>query len=190
MVEPTESESLEELDRFVEAMLGIREEIAAIERGEADAEDNVLKMAPHPVEEATATNLTHGFHPRGTSGGRLLNGNGLGNRWFVEISRALRQRCCGAERQPREERECFHVQVNQFGREITAQESNDHHFEGGKHQKGETEASPFRCPLRFSGGRILDYLTITFCVVRAPFTVRIAVYEPAPRAEVSRTKLL
>ena len=61
MVEPTESESLEELDRFAEAMLGIREEIAAIERGEADAEDNVLKMAPHTVEEATATEWTHPY---------------------------------------------------------------------------------------------------------------------------------
>ena len=61
MVEPTESESLEELDRFAEAMLNIREEIAAIERGEADKEDNVLKMAPHPVEEATASEWTHPY---------------------------------------------------------------------------------------------------------------------------------
>ena len=61
MVEPTESESLEELDRFAEAMLSIREEIAAIERGEAHHEDNVLKMAPHPVEEATATEWDHPY---------------------------------------------------------------------------------------------------------------------------------
>lgn len=59
MVEPTESESLEELDRFAEAMLAIREEIAAVEAGEADAHDNVLKMAPHTVEEATATEWHH-----------------------------------------------------------------------------------------------------------------------------------
>ena len=59
MVEPTESESLEELDRFAEAMLAIREEIAAVERGEADVHDNVLKMAPHTVEEATATEWNH-----------------------------------------------------------------------------------------------------------------------------------
>jgi glycine dehydrogenase len=50
MVEPTESESKEELDRFCEAMLSIREEIAEIERGEADRESNVLKHAPHPAE--------------------------------------------------------------------------------------------------------------------------------------------
>jgi len=61
MVEPTESESLEELDRFAEAMLSIREEIAAIERGEADREDNVVKMAPHTIEEATASEWTHSY---------------------------------------------------------------------------------------------------------------------------------
>ena len=55
MIEPTESESLDELNRFVEAMLSIREEIRAIEKGEVDAEDNVLKMAPHTAKEATAT---------------------------------------------------------------------------------------------------------------------------------------
>ena len=61
MIEPTESESLEELDRFAEAMLGIREEIAMLERGEVHPEDNVLKMAPHTVEEATATEWTHPY---------------------------------------------------------------------------------------------------------------------------------
>ncbi|MGH8510952.1 MAG: aminomethyl-transferring glycine dehydrogenase subunit GcvPB, partial [Gammaproteobacteria bacterium] len=48
MIEPTESESKRELDRFCEAMIGIREEIAAVERGEADPENNVLRNAPHP----------------------------------------------------------------------------------------------------------------------------------------------
>ncbi len=47
MVEPTESESLGELDRFVEAMITIREEIAAIERGEIAIEDSPLRQAPH-----------------------------------------------------------------------------------------------------------------------------------------------
>jgi glycine dehydrogenase len=49
MVEPTESETKAELDRFVTAMLSIRSEIAAIERGEMDAENNPLKHAPHTV---------------------------------------------------------------------------------------------------------------------------------------------
>lgn len=47
MVEPTESESLHELDRFVEAMIAIRGEIAAIERGEGAVEDSPLRHAPH-----------------------------------------------------------------------------------------------------------------------------------------------
>jgi glycine dehydrogenase len=49
MIEPTESESRAEIDRFIEAMLSIREEIAAIESGQADAEDNALRNAPHPM---------------------------------------------------------------------------------------------------------------------------------------------
>ncbi len=47
MIEPTESESLEELDRFCDAMIGIRAEIREIETGAADSRDNVLKNAPH-----------------------------------------------------------------------------------------------------------------------------------------------
>ena len=51
MVEPTESETKAELDRFVAAMLAIREEVAAIERGEMDRADNPLKNAPHTMED-------------------------------------------------------------------------------------------------------------------------------------------
>jgi glycine dehydrogenase len=47
MIEPTESEDLAELDRFCDALLNIRKEIRAIEEGEADKADNVLKHAPH-----------------------------------------------------------------------------------------------------------------------------------------------
>ena len=54
MVEPTESESKAELDRFCDAMIAIRKEIAAIEDGTADPENNVLKHAPHTAEEVTA----------------------------------------------------------------------------------------------------------------------------------------
>ncbi len=50
MIEPTESEGLEELDRFCDAMIRIREEIREIEEGRADRERNVLKMAPHTAE--------------------------------------------------------------------------------------------------------------------------------------------
>ena len=47
MIEPTESESQEELDRFCDAMIAIRQEIQAVVDGKADPKDNVLKNAPH-----------------------------------------------------------------------------------------------------------------------------------------------
>jgi glycine dehydrogenase len=50
MVEPTESESKEELDRFCEAMISIRNEIREIEEGKADPKNNVLKNAPHTAK--------------------------------------------------------------------------------------------------------------------------------------------
>jgi len=51
MIEPTESETKAELDRFCDAMLAIRDEISAIEKGNMDAENNPLKNAPHTVED-------------------------------------------------------------------------------------------------------------------------------------------
>ncbi|KAI0475995.1 glycine dehydrogenase [Xylariaceae sp. FL0804] len=51
MIEPTESESKEELDRFVDALISIREEIRDVEEGRASREGNVLKMAPHPMRD-------------------------------------------------------------------------------------------------------------------------------------------
>ncbi|MDX1388728.1 MAG: aminomethyl-transferring glycine dehydrogenase, partial [Acidobacteriota bacterium] len=54
MIEPTESESREELDRFCDAMISIREEIREIEEGRADRENNVLKNAPHTARAVAA----------------------------------------------------------------------------------------------------------------------------------------
>ncbi len=54
MVEPTESESLEELDRFCDAMIAIRAEAAAIENGSSDRENNPLRRAPHTLAAVTA----------------------------------------------------------------------------------------------------------------------------------------
>jgi len=51
MIEPTESESLQELDRFVDALLSIKEEIKAVIAGTADRNDNVLVRAPHTMED-------------------------------------------------------------------------------------------------------------------------------------------
>jgi glycine dehydrogenase len=61
MVEPTESEPKEELDRFCDAMIAIRQEIQAVIDGKADPKDNVLKNAPHTVGEATAEAWTHPY---------------------------------------------------------------------------------------------------------------------------------
>jgi glycine dehydrogenase len=51
MIEPTESESKEELDRFCDAMIAIRDEIHAVEAGTLDREDNPLRNAPHTAHE-------------------------------------------------------------------------------------------------------------------------------------------
>lgn len=61
MIEPTESESLSELDRFIDALLIIREEIREIADGRADAKDNVLMNAPHPEYEAVADEWHHAY---------------------------------------------------------------------------------------------------------------------------------
>ena len=61
MIEPTESESQEELDRFISAMIQIRSEIAEIEKGQADKEDNVLKNAPHSYAHLLSENWKHPY---------------------------------------------------------------------------------------------------------------------------------
>lgn len=64
MVEPTESESKDELDRFCEAMIAIREEIRELEEGRADRHSNVLVNAPHTVEELTNDNWKYPYSRR------------------------------------------------------------------------------------------------------------------------------
>jgi glycine dehydrogenase len=61
MVEPTESESKDELDRFCDAMIAIRSEIQDIIDGRADRRDNVLKNAPHTAGAVTAQDWTHPY---------------------------------------------------------------------------------------------------------------------------------
>jgi len=61
MVEPTESEGLAELDRFIEAMIAIRAEIAEVEKGAKDAQDNVLKNAPHTAQMLMVTEWHHDY---------------------------------------------------------------------------------------------------------------------------------
>jgi len=61
MIEPTESESKAELDRFVDAMIAIREEIRAIEDGRMDRADNPLKNAPHTAAMLLGSAWTHPY---------------------------------------------------------------------------------------------------------------------------------
>lgn len=61
MIEPTESESREELDRFIEALISIRKEIEEIENGSADKTDNVLKNAPHTIHDIISETWTHPY---------------------------------------------------------------------------------------------------------------------------------
>ena len=61
MIEPTESEPKDELDRFCDALIAIRGEIQAIVDGQADPVDNLLKNAPHTADEVTADEWTHPY---------------------------------------------------------------------------------------------------------------------------------
>jgi len=61
MIEPTESEDKLEIDRFIEALINIRAEIAEIERGEVDKQDNVLKNSPHTMQHCIANEWNHSY---------------------------------------------------------------------------------------------------------------------------------
>jgi len=61
MIEPTESESVAELDRYCDALISIKNEIISIADGKMDRNDNVLKMAPHTAEEVSSDNWSHPY---------------------------------------------------------------------------------------------------------------------------------
>lgn len=61
MIEPTESENKQELDKFCDALISIFEEIKSVENGEADKKDNVLKNAPHTLSVITADDWNHAY---------------------------------------------------------------------------------------------------------------------------------
>ncbi|MFM8243408.1 MAG: glycine dehydrogenase (aminomethyl-transferring), partial [Crocinitomicaceae bacterium] len=64
MIEPTESEDKDELDRFIQAMIKIREEIREIENGHADKENNLLKNAPHNADCIINKNWNYPYSPQ------------------------------------------------------------------------------------------------------------------------------
>ena len=61
MIEPTESESKGELDRFCDALISIHAEIMAIESGQVDGADNLLKNAPHTAQAVISDQWTHDY---------------------------------------------------------------------------------------------------------------------------------
>ncbi len=67
MIEPTESESLEEVDRFCDAMISIRQEIREIEEGTAAREDNLLTNAPHTLKQVVGDGWSRPY-PRERAG--------------------------------------------------------------------------------------------------------------------------
>jgi len=79
MVEPTESETRDELDRFIAAMIAIREEIRRVERGEWPQEDNPLKHAPHTAAALLAADWQHAY-PREV-GAAVLDGRRHAKYW-------------------------------------------------------------------------------------------------------------
>ena len=88
MVEPTESEPHDELDRFCDAMIAIRQEIQDVVDGKADPKDNVLKNAPHTVAVATGDTWTHPYSRE----------QAVFPLPFVQAEQVLAER--GADRQP------------------------------------------------------------------------------------------
>jgi glycine dehydrogenase len=62
MVEPTESESKQELDKFIDSLLSIYSEIIEVKEGKADKLDNVLKNAPHTAHEVTSDSWNHKYN--------------------------------------------------------------------------------------------------------------------------------
>ena len=84
MVEPTESESLKELDRFSEAMIGIRNEIREIANESYDQVDNVLKNAPHTAFQAIDENWNHKYSRRKAV---YPNLNQINNKFWPPVGR-------------------------------------------------------------------------------------------------------
>ena len=84
MVEPTESESLKELDRFAEAMIGIRNEIREITNERYDEIDNVLKNAPHTAFQALDENWNHKYSRRKAV---YPNLNQINNKFWPPVGR-------------------------------------------------------------------------------------------------------
>lgn len=84
MIEPTESESLRELDRFIDALIQIRKEIAAVESGQADPKGNVLSNAPHTAEMLASDDWTHPYQRKAAAYPKSVK---PGNKYWSPVAR-------------------------------------------------------------------------------------------------------
>lgn len=84
MVEPTESETREELDRFIDAMIAIREEIRRVEKGEWPQDDNPLKNAPHTAASVLKSEWPHPY-PREVAA--VANGHAVNTKYWPSVGR-------------------------------------------------------------------------------------------------------
>lgn len=87
MIEPTESESKQELDRFIDAMIKIREEIAAVESKQIDAENNPLKNAPHTLADMLDENWDRPYSKRMAAYPGATNHSDIGNKYWPSVNR-------------------------------------------------------------------------------------------------------
>ncbi|MDQ7745840.1 aminomethyl-transferring glycine dehydrogenase [Hydrogenophaga pseudoflava] len=84
MVEPTESETREELDRFIDAMIAIREEIRRVEKGEWPQDDNPLKNAPHTAASVLKSEWPHPY-PREVAA--VASGHAVNTKYWPSVGR-------------------------------------------------------------------------------------------------------
>ena len=85
MVEPTESESLEELDRFCDAMIAIRAEAAAIESGASDPDNNPLRRAPHTLTAVTSDQWDRPYSREQAAFPYRISGSASSGRWWLAL---------------------------------------------------------------------------------------------------------
>ena len=87
MIEPTESESKQELDRFIDAMIQIRQEIAQVETGKLDAENNMLKRAPHTLADMLDENWDRPYTKVQAAYPGLKAGANVSNKYWPSVNR-------------------------------------------------------------------------------------------------------
>jgi glycine dehydrogenase len=87
MIEPTESESKAELDRFIDALILIRKEIAEVESGNIDAENNPLKNAPHTLADMMDENWDRPYNKMQGAYPSQPEGVAASNKYWPSVNR-------------------------------------------------------------------------------------------------------